>query len=212
MGKSLSPMKKTYLIVGGTSGIGAETASLLRASSHEVVVTSQRTQESDDLSFDALDSEASLQLPDTLHGVVYCPGTINLRPFRSLSDSDFQRDFEINLLGAVRILRMAHMALKNAESASVVLFSTVAAQTGMAYHSSISSAKGAVEGLARSLAAEWAPQIRVNCIAPSLTDTGLASDLLQTVEKRQAAAQRHPLNQIGAPQQLAELCSFLLDE
>jgi len=202
-------MTKTFLIAGGTSGIGAETATLLRDSQHEVLLAGRG--DSVDQPFDAENAESTMELPDQLHGAVYFPGTITLRPFNSLSDKDFQRDLEINLLGAVRFLRQAYPSLRKADSASVVLFSTVAVQTGMAYHSSIAAAKGAIEGLMRSLAAEWAPAIRVNCIAPSLTDTPLAGGLLQSNEKREAAAKRHPLHQVGDPKQLAELCTFLLD-
>lgn len=162
--------------------------------------------------FDATDPEPALELPETLHGLVYFPGTITLKPFHRLSDEDFLRDFQINLLGAVRLLRLALPALKKAESASVVFFSTVAVRTGLPYHASIAAAKGAVEGLSRSLAAELAPRIRVNCIAPSLTDTPLAESLLNSGEKREAAGKRHPLHRIGDPAENARLIAFLLGE
>ncbi len=162
--------------------------------------------------FDAADSEPALELPDTLHGFVYFPGTINLKPFHRLTDEDFLEDLQVNLLGAIRLLRLALPALRKCGSASVVLFSTVAVKTGLPFHASIASAKGAVEGLARSLAAEWAPAIRVNCIAPSLTDTPLAADLLSADKKREAAAGRHPLNRIGDPEENARLLAFLLGD
>ena len=152
------------------------------------------------------------QLPETLEGLVYCPGSIRLQPFSRLRDEDFRADFELNLLGAVRVLRAALPCLKAAGRASVVLFSTVAVGTGMPMHASIAAAKGAVEGLTRSLAAELAPGIRVNAIAPSLTDTPLAAGLLRSERQRAAAAERHPLGRIGQPSDLAAAALFLLSE
>jgi NAD(P)-dependent dehydrogenase (short-subunit alcohol dehydrogenase family) len=152
------------------------------------------------------------QLPDALEGLVYCPGSIRLQPFHRLRDEDFSADFELNLLGAVRVLRAALPCLKAVERGSVVLFSTVAVATGMPMHASIAAAKGAVEGLTRSLAAELAPAIRVNAIAPSLTDTPLAAGLLRTERQRAAAAERHPLGRIGQPSDLAAAARFLLSD
>jgi NAD(P)-dependent dehydrogenase (short-subunit alcohol dehydrogenase family) len=152
------------------------------------------------------------QLPETLEGLVYCPGSIRLQPFSRLRDEDFRVDFEVNLLGAVRVLRAVLPSLKAADRASVVLFSTVAVGTGMPMHASIAAAKGAVEGLTRSLAAELAPGIRVNAIAPSLTDTPLAAGLLRSERQRAAAAERHPLGRIGQPSDLAATARFLLSE
>jgi NAD(P)-dependent dehydrogenase (short-subunit alcohol dehydrogenase family) len=152
------------------------------------------------------------RLPETLQGLVYCPGSIRLQPFSRLRDEDFRADFELNLLGAVRVLRAALPCLKAADRASVVLFSTVAVTTGMPMHASIAAAKGAVEGLTRSLAAELAPGIRVNAIAPSLTETPLAAGLLRTERQRAAAAERHPLGRIGQPSDLAAAARFLLSD
>jgi NAD(P)-dependent dehydrogenase (short-subunit alcohol dehydrogenase family) len=151
-------------------------------------------------------------LPESLQGLVYCPGTIRLRPFHRLSDNDFLEDFTINVLGAVKAIRASLPLLKKSSSgASIVLFSTVAVQTGMPFHASIASAKGAIEGLTRSLAAELAPSIRVNAIAPSLTETPLAQSLLSNDQKRQMAADRHPLKRFGQPEDIANLTVFLLD-
>jgi NAD(P)-dependent dehydrogenase (short-subunit alcohol dehydrogenase family) len=194
-----------YLIVGGTSGIGLELTTELLNQGHTVYVvarTNRNLPSSDNLIFiegDASTKEFALAgLPDVLHGVAYCPGSINLKPFNRFTDDDFLAEYNLNVLGAVRTLRQAVNALKAAQGASVVLFSTVAAQTGMPFHASIASAKAAVEGLARSLAAEYAAaNIRFNCIAPSLTDTPLAEKLLSTPEKREASAKRHPLNKVG---------------
>ena len=152
------------------------------------------------------------ELPEEIHGAVYCPGSINLRSFRSLQPADFRQDFELNLLGAVRFLQACQPRLKGPDGgpASVVLFSTVAVAQGMPMHTSVAAAKGAVEGLMRSLAAEWAPKIRVNAIAPALIDTPLAARLLSSPDKREALAARYPLKRIGEPADVAAVARFLL--
>ena len=128
-------------------------------------------------------------------------------------EEDYLNDFQQNLLGAVRLLRVCLPALKRANGASVVLYSTVATRVGMPFHASVAASKSAVEGFAKSIAAEWASSsIRVNVIAPSLTDTPLAAALLNTPEKRDAAAKRHPLQRIGSPAQIASLTQFLLSD
>jgi NAD(P)-dependent dehydrogenase (short-subunit alcohol dehydrogenase family) len=154
-------------------------------------------------------------LPDIeepLHGLVYCPGSINLKPFSSIKLDDFKLDFELNLLGAVRCLQSYHSNLLAANFASVVMFSTVAVQTGFPYHALVAASKGAIEGLTRTLAAEWAPKIRVNAIAPSLTNTPLAERMLREDVKKQAAAMRHPLKRVGEAEDLAHMAVFLLSE
>jgi NAD(P)-dependent dehydrogenase (short-subunit alcohol dehydrogenase family) len=143
---------------------------------------------------------------------VYCPGSINLKPFRSLKPDDFKKDLEVNVMGAVRVLQQYQSGLQKSAGSGVVLFSTVAVQTGMPYHASVAVAKGAVEGLVRSLAAEWAPVVRVNCIAPSLTDTPLAARLLDSDVKRQSSADRHPLKRVGDSEHIAALACFLLSD
>lgn len=210
---------KNYLIAGGTSGIGLALVKKLSAEGHQVLVVSRTGGSLDGLPGvthlpkDLLEDDlAEGELPATLHGVVYCPGSINLKPFRSLKPEAFLEDFQINVLGAVKVLQASQKALKHAESAAVVLFSTVAVGQGMPFHASIAAAKGAVEGLARSLAAEWAPGIRVNCIAPSLTDTPLAARLLASEEKKEAAGARHPLKRVGTAAEVAALAHFLLSE
>ncbi|MGA6924282.1 MAG: SDR family oxidoreductase [Desulfosarcina sp.] len=150
---------------------------------------------------------------DRIQGMAYCPGSIRLRPFHRLKAEDFLADLEINLLGAVKAIQACLPGLKRADApGSIVLFSTVAVKTGMPFHASIASAKGAIEGLTRSLAAEFAPRIRVNAIAPSLTDTSLADALLSDDGKRAAAAERHPLKRIGTPADIAAAAKFLLDD
>lgn len=212
--------KKTYIMVGGSSGIGLEMIRRLSAEGHGVILASRTADKLEglagvthiplDITADTLPTDA---LPPKLDGMVYCPGSIRLRPFRALKPDDFLADYQINVLGAVRSLQACLPALKKADDgASVVFFSTVAVQTGMPFHASIASAKGAVEGLTRSLAAELAPKIRVNAVAPSLTDTPLAATLLGSDEKRRAADDRHPLKRIGQPGDIAAAALFLLGE
>ncbi len=210
---------KNYLIAGGSSGIGLELVKKLSAEGHQVLVVS-RTGENlaglagvTHLHKDLLiDEITESELPNTLDGIAYCPGSINLKPFRSLKPDVFLEDFHLNVLGAVKVLQASQKALKNAENPAVALFSTVAVGQGMPFHASVAAAKGAVEGLTRSLAAEWAPSIRVNCIAPSLTDTPLAARLLSSEEKKEAAGARHPLKRVGAANEIADLAHFLLSE
>ncbi|MCG8601839.1 MAG: SDR family oxidoreductase [Verrucomicrobiales bacterium] len=209
-------MERNILTVGGNSGIGLELVKLLASQGNSVHVASRNdgavsgVQGATFQHYDVTRKDAPLDLPDRLDGLVYCPGTINLKPFPRITDEDFQNELEVNYLGAVRAIRLSYEALKKSENASIVLFSTVAVQTGLPYHAGISGAKGAVEGLCRSLAAEFSPSIRVNCLALSLTDTPLASGLLNTDEKRKASAERHPLKRIGDPEEVAKAAAFLL--
>lgn len=209
-------VRKNYLIVGGSSGIGLATARVLVAQGHGVHVLSRSVPALDNITHlpgDALVGDFNAAaMPDTLHGLVYCPGSLNLKPFHRLTVQDFAADFAINVLGAVNILQRALPALKAAPQSSVVLYSTVAVQQGMGFHASVAAAKGALEGLGRSLAAEWAPKIRVNVVAPSLTRTPLAAKLLSSEDKEKAAAERHPLKRIGKADELAQLTSFLLSD
>ncbi|MGD9393296.1 MAG: SDR family oxidoreductase [Chromatiales bacterium] len=205
---------KKILIVGAGKGIGHSIAEK-HAGIAELWTTSRETEpdiSSTHRHWQASEAFPGDFLPESLDGLVYCPGTIRLKPFERLSLEDFEEDLDVNLKGAVRALRAAMPALKAAPQASVVLFSTVAVSTGMPMHASVAAAKGAVEGLTRSLAAEYAPRIRFNAIAPSLTDTPLASGMLRTDRQREAAASRHPLERIGNPAELAALASFLLSE
>lgn len=202
--------KKAVLVVGGSSGIGRELVEILTADGHGVTSVS-RSGGGESVAFDALDPGARLPLPEVLDALVYLPGSITLKAFHQLSPEEFRKDMELNFFGAVRVLQSAYPALRRSQtpSASVVLFSTVAVAVGLPYHASIASAKAAVEGLGRSLAAEWAPSIRVNVVAPSLTDTPLAEPILSKTGSRDASAKRHPLRVIGDPRQVAELAAFL---
>jgi NAD(P)-dependent dehydrogenase (short-subunit alcohol dehydrogenase family) len=203
---------KNIVIVGGNSGIGQATAQNLKEQGANLFLYSKSGEGTEALDT-SKDFETIPNLPEVIDGVVYCPGTINLKPFHRISIADFQQELEVNFLGAVRVLQACMKGLKKSDQASVVLYSTVAVQTGMGFHSGIASAKGAIEGLTRSLAAEWAPShIRVNAIAPSLTDTPLASALLSTEEKKEASNRRHPLGRIGTPDDIATSTVFLLSQ
>lgn len=210
--------QRDILVVGASSGIGRDLAARLTGAGDRVW-TASRSATSDagqrHLPWDATNPGTPFpvaDLPASLSGLVYCPGSIQLKPFERLDDEAFRADFEINLMGAVRAIRAALPALKAAPRASIVLFSTVAVGTGMPMHAAISAAKGAVEGLTRSLAAEFAPRIRVNAVAPSLSDTPLATQLLRTERLREAAAARHPLARFGEAQDAAAAASYLLSD
>lgn len=201
----------SYLIVGSSSGIGKELATLLLQQGHTVYGLNRRPVMDGSVSLVADVTTGPLPLiSEPLDGIAYCPGSITLKPFSGIKEEDIRKDFEINAMGALRVLQHYRSGLLKSANASVVLFSTVAVSVGMPYHVSVAMAKGAVEGLTRSLAAEWAPKVRVNCIAPSLTDTPLAARLLDTDAKRASAAERHPLKQVGNPQDIAAFAAMLL--
>ncbi|MEM7697576.1 MAG: SDR family oxidoreductase [Verrucomicrobiota bacterium] len=207
---------QSTIIIGGSSGIGFELASELLASGNQVSTACREEGRLGELpgieyqAFDATQPDAELSLPETLDSLIYCPGTIQLKPFHRLSVEDFQGELEVNFLGAVRVIQQALPTLKKSESASIVLFSTVAVQTGLPFHAGIASAKGAIEGLTRSLAAEFAPKIRVNALALSLTDTPLASSFLSTDERVKASAERHPLKRVGDAAEVARTVKWLI--
>ncbi len=217
---NISLEKKNFLIAGGSSGIGLEITRQLLSADANVHVYSRTTGglvQSDRLIHQVCDFSQddfeSVDVPDAIHGVVYCPGTINLRSFRSLKLEDFQQDFEVNVLGGIKFLKGCMSGLKRgavSHPTSAVLFSTVAATTGLPMHSSIAASKGALEGLTRTLAAEWAPKTRVNCLAPALTDTPLAANFFSTDEKRAAMDAKYPLGRSGTPADLANMATFLL--
>lgn len=209
---------KNIIVAGAGKGIGLSIVKLLSAGNQVHAITRSVSSELENTKAQihyadmTLDNWADyISLPETVHGVVYCTGSINLKPFNRFTENDFMADFNQNVLGAVRLLQKCLSALKRSKDASVVLFSTVAVKTGMPFHSSIAVSKAGVEGLVRSLAAEFAGMnIRFNAIAPSLTETSLAASLINTPEKKEAAAKRHPLQRIGNPGEIAALTAFLL--
>ena len=209
---------KTYIIIGASSGIGLQLAKTLADKGDTVIGTynSHPLENSENITYHSLNvTAAELDLsffPEVIDGIIYCPGSINLKPFGRIKAEDFLSDFNLQVGGLIKVLQYAFPALKKSEHASVVVFSTVAVQLGLPFHSQVSASKGAIEGLTKALSAEWAPSIRVNCIAPSLTDTPLAANLLNTDEKKAANALRHPLKKIGTANDIANMTAFLLSE
>ena len=208
---------QNYLIIGGSSGIGQELATQLSQSGNQVFATFNKSEprgENTDIHFphlNVLEDNLYLDfLPDELAGLAYCPGSINLRPFDRIKPADFETDYKLQVIGAIKIIQLVLPRLKKSENASIIFFSTVAVQTGLTFHTQVAASKGALEGLTKALAAELAPTIRVNCIAPSLTDTPLAASLLNTEQKKEANALRHPLKRIGTAEDIANMASFLL--
>jgi 3-oxoacyl-[acyl-carrier protein] reductase len=201
-------MTKRVLIIGGNTGIGAALNEQLTAEGVETILIS-RSQGN----VDTTTAEPNFPtINGAIDALVYCPGSINLKPFGSLKIADFEADMNVNYFGAVKAIQKYLPNLKQGENPSIVLFSTVAVQKGMPFHSSIGGAKGAVEGLTKSLAAEFAPTIRVNCIAPSLTETPLAVKLLRNDKQREAAEARHPLKTIGEAKDIADMAAFLISD
>ena len=210
-------MKKNILIIGGSSGIGRSLVDILE-DEHNLFVASRSSESLTNaavthLQHDVLNDELDVNnLPEQLDGFVYCPGSINLRPFRGLKPTTFQEDFNLNVVGAVKCLQTVLPRLQKSAQASIVFYSTVAVGTGMPFHASVAAAKGALEGLTRSLAAEYAPMFRVNCIAPSLTKTPLAEKFLNNEAKIEKAEERHPLKKVGSAKNIAQMTAFLLGE
>lgn len=209
---------RNYIIIGGSSGIGEGIVNLLEQEEATVLATYNNNEKQDRnnisyLQFNALNDSLNLDdLPDEIDGLAYCPGTINLKPFHRFTDEDFIEDFKIQVLGATKIIKQLLPKLKKSKEASIVLFSTVAVQFGFSFHSQVSISKGALEGLTRSLASELSPNIRVNAIAPALTNTSLAGKLLNTPEKLSFHAEKNPLKKVGEAKDIAQAAVFLLSE
>lgn len=214
-------MSAPIIIMGAHGGIGEALAKKLQSAGHDLFLTAQ---DEGNISVDAPKASVDVFDPDSIEkalekadsgdgikGLAYCIGSIELKPFKSAKDDDFTKCFELNTLGAIRALRTAESGLKKA-GGSVVLFSTVAVQQGFTNHSVIASAKGAIEGLTRALAAEWAPKVRVNAIAPSLSDTGIAKNLTSSDKMKEAIENMHPIPRLGQPEDSANMAAFLLSE
>ena len=209
-------MKKNILLIGGSSGIGLSLVNQISLD-HNVYVACRSNNSLPEnvnyINYDVLNDELdSSSLPETIDSFIYLPGSINLRPFKSLSIESFKEDLEINFIGLIKSLKSVLKNLTTSNSASIVLFSTVAVQRGMPFHSSVSSSKGAIEGLAKSLAAELSPKIRVNVIAPSLVNTPLANRFLNNDIKIEKSANRHPLKRIGSASDIANLTDYLISD
>lgn len=208
---------KNILLIGGSYGIGLAIAKELQYE-NKVFVASRTKEEIAEMHvthipFDATtDTLDTSLLPETIDGLVYCPGSINLRPFKGLKPDAFENDLQINFISLVKVIQSVLPNLTASSQSSIVLFSSVAASMGMPFHTSVAAAKGAIEGFAKALAAEYAPKIRVNVIAPSLTDTPLADKFLNNDVKREKSAERHPLKRVGTSEDMAQMASFLLSE
>ena len=209
-------MKKNILLIGGSSGLGLSLVNQI-SQDHNVYVACRSNNSLPEnvnyINYDVLNDELDSSLfPETIDSFIYLPGSINLRPFKSLSIESFKEDLEINFIGLIKSLKSVLKNLTASNSASIVLFSTVAVQRGMPFHSSVSSSKGAIEGLAKSLAAELSPKIRVNVIAPSLVNTPLANRFLNNDIKIEKSANRHPLKRIGSASDIANLIDYLISD
>ena len=205
---------KTIVIIGGSKGIGKAISNTL-LDENRVINISRSQPEFSHLNLthykcDILTDELpDLEKVDTL---IYCPGSINLKPFERLKIEDFKNDYEINFIGAVKAIQKYLPNLKATENANILLFSSVASKLGMPFHTSVASVKSAIEGLVKSLAAEYAPKIRINAIAPTVTDTTLAAKLLRNDRQKEQMIERHPLKKYLNPGEVAEMAAFLISD
>ena len=208
---------KNILLIGGSYGIGLAIAKELQFDC-KLFIASRTMEEVGILNcthipFDATtDTLDKSVLPEVIDGLIYCPGSINLRPFKGIKPETFESDLQINFIGMVKVIQSVLPQLTASQQASIVLFSSVAAQMGMPFHTSVAASKGAIEGFAKALAAEYAPKIRVNVIAPSLTDTPLADKFLNNDVKKEKSAERHPLKRFGKSEDMAHMAQFLISE
>jgi NAD(P)-dependent dehydrogenase (short-subunit alcohol dehydrogenase family) len=209
---------KNYIIIGGSSGIGKEIVDLLEEEGHNIYATYNNNPIEDrvnvkymslDVTKDSLDLD---KLPEEIHGFAYCAGNINLKPFHRFKTEDFMEDFQLQVLGATKIIKELLPRFKQSGEASIVLFSTVAVQSGFSFHSQVSMSKGAIEGLTKALSAEFAPTIRVNAVAPSLTNTNMASRFLNTEAKMKIQAENNPLKKVGEAKDVAQAAVYLLSQ
>lgn len=209
-------MSKNILLIGGSHGIGNAIVQKLHEGNN-VFVASRKNENLPDrvthITFDASTDQLDLsKLPESLDGFVYCPGSINLKPFKMLKQEQFEEDMAINFFSLIKVTRDVMPLLTKTDNSSIVFFSTVAVQTGMPFHTSVAAAKGAIEGFAKALAAEYAPTVRINVIAPSLVDTPLAGRLLNNDAKKEKMGDLHPLKRVGTPEDIAGLAIYLLEQ
>lgn len=203
---------KKHLIIGGSGGIGKAIIEQIPPEDDIINISRREPEISRTITHYGLDV-LNDELPELegINSIIYCPGSINLKPINSLKIEDFQNDFNINVLGAVRVIKAYHRDLKR-NGGSIVMFSTVASKLGMPFHSSVAAAKSGVEGLAKSLAAELAPKVRVNVIAPTVTDTPLASHLLRNEKSQESTRDRHPLKRYLQPREIAAMATYLVSD
>lgn len=208
---------KNILLIGGSYGIGLAIAKEL-VGANTIYIASRTAEGLENLNVTHIPFNASTDsldtslLPSVIDGLVYCPGSINLRPFKGLKIETFESDMQINFFSMVKVIQSIMPQLSASNQSSIVLFSSVAASMGMPFHTSVSAAKGAIEGFAKALAAEYAPKIRVNVVAPSLTDTPLASKFLNSDEKKEKSASRNPMKKVGTSEDIAQMAGFLLSD
>ena len=202
------------LIIGGSKGIGNAILQQ-QLENNQVYNISRSSPEISHpnlvhFSIDVLQDE----LPDidAIDSLIYCPGSINLKPILNLSIDDFRNDFEINVIGAVKVIQKYLPALKKAKKPSIVLFSTVAAKLGMPFHASIATAKSGVEGLVKSLGAELASVVRINAIAPTITETSLSASILRNDRMKENMIERHPMKNYLKPDEVAHMANYLISE
>ncbi|MDP5105750.1 SDR family oxidoreductase [uncultured Polaribacter sp.] len=205
---------KKIVVIGGSKGIGSAIVKSL-VDSNQVINISRSVpllshKNLTHFSCDILSDE--LPIIEQIDTLIYCPGSINLKPISRLSLDDFRTDFEINVISAVKAIQHFLPALKKGTNPSILLFSTVAAKLGMPFHASVAAAKSGVEGLTKSLGAELAPTIRVNAIAPTVTDTDLAAKLLRNEKMIESITERHPLKKFLHPDEVADMATFLISD
>ena len=208
-------MSKTFLFAGASSAIAKDTALLLKQKGHKVIgLSTKATVDSYDEIYKLTKYDFSVfpEIAEPLDGLVYFPGTINLKPFVRLTSVEFINDFQINTLGAVAFVQSYLSNLKKSQNGSIVFLSSVAARIGLPFHASVAMAKGGLEGFAKALAAELAPTLRVNVVAPSLVNTPLGDKFINTPDKLEQMQKRNPLRQVGKPSDVANAISFLLTD
>ena len=202
------------LIIGGTKGIGKAIIDLL-IEENKITCMSRNVSDYNHENYNHIQLDATLDnFPDLekIDSLIYCPGSINLKPISNLSIEDFRNDFELNVIGAVKSIKKYLPLLKKGENPSILLFSTVATKLGMPYHASVSASKSAIDGIVKTLGAELAPKIRINAIAPTITNTELASKILRNEKVLENMIERHPLKKILSANEVAKMAKFLISE